>query len=153
MTENKRLEELGNRLVAGDSSVIDELVRHGAREQLRRGLESEYPLTREEALTGLAQIRDPRDLPLMLERMGDHYMEDAAQLCVQDYGELAVEPLLDRLRAGTENILCTIEALGVIGDRRAVAPLEETAEQHPNELARQWAREALERIERGGGDA
>jgi HEAT repeat protein len=113
------LDEPADRLRAGDRSVIDELVRRGARDQLRQGLESEYDLIREEALSGLAQIRDPHDLPTMLEQLR---------------------------AAGTEPPLGVIEALGAIGDERAAAPLKEVAASHPDETARQWAQDALERI-------
>jgi HEAT repeat protein len=141
------LDPLGERLRAGDTSVIDELVRRGAREQLRRGLESEYEVAREGALSGLAEIRDLRDLPIMLELMDDITVDDVAQLCVQDYGAAAVEPLIEKLRAaGAERPLGVIEALGAIGDERAAAPLRDVAASHPDETARQWAQEALERI-------
>jgi HEAT repeat protein len=141
------LDALAERLRAGDTSVIAELVRRGAREQLRRGLESEHDAVREEALSGLARVGDLRDLPIMLELMDDIYVDDVAQLCVPDYGAAAVEPLIEKLRTGAdERPLGVIEALGEIGDERAVAPLREAATSHRDETVRQWAQEALEKI-------
>jgi HEAT repeat protein len=147
MVDDTRM--LGDRLRAGDSSVVGELVRRGAREQLRRGLACEHDLVREEALAGLARLRDPRDLALIVDLLGDPAVGDAAQLAAQDFGPAAVEPLVAKLRTDEDAALCAIEALGAVGDRRAVGPLEQTAIQHPCPISRRFAREALERLSAG----
>lgn len=146
--ETRHLDSLGDRWRAGDTTVLDQLVRHRARDQIKRGLESEYEVVREYALGGLARIGDIRDLPLLLDSMDDIYVDDVARLSVQEYGDAAIQPLIDKLQAAAPEPppLGVIEALGEIGDERAVAPLRTLADSHPNDSARTWAREALEKI-------
>ena len=62
---------------------------------------------------------------------------------MQDYGAAAVPVLLHKLATSDAGSLCTLEALAVVGDERALEPVSRVALQASHQSDRQWACEAL----------
>src|SRR4051812_6393149 len=77
-------------------------------------------MLREHAVSLLGAFKRPEDLSLVIALMRDEYIQDLAQLVVeQSWPARAIEPLIARLPVRDDDALCVIEALGSIGDERA----------------------------------
>lgn len=94
---------------------------------LTRGLESEEAEVREAAAVALGQIRDPRVVDLLIERL-HHKDPDIRSAAAGALGQIAdkraVEPLVECLHdKDADARRAAVFALGGIGDPRAVEPL------------------------------
>jgi hypothetical protein len=98
---------------------------------------------REHAVSILGYARHPEDLSLVMSMMRDDSIQDLAQLVVeQSWGVDAVPALLTRLPHRDDDALCLIQALGNVGDERALVPLRELL-YSPDEIEQSDACEAI----------
>jgi HEAT repeat protein len=112
---------------------------------------------REHAISILGDAQQPEDLQLVMSMMRDEYIQDLAQLVVeQSWGASAIDAMLARLPHRDDDALCLIEALGNVGDERALAPLHQLLGS-PDEIEQSFAAEAIlaiaERGHAGPGEA
>ena len=76
------------------------------------------------------------------------YVRWVAADALRNFGEVAVEPLVQRVREDTgHGVEMAALVLGKIGDSRAVPALSELAETHPENYVRQAAARALDAIQ------
>jgi HEAT repeat protein len=108
--------------------LVDRLAELGALDMVREIAADRdmNPFLREHAVSILGDARHPEDLSLVMAMMRDDYIQDLAQLVLeQSWDADAVPALLARLPHRDDDALCLIEALGNVGDERALVPLSE----------------------------
>jgi HEAT repeat protein len=137
--------------------LVDRLGEIGAHDALREITTAPEmnPHLREHAAWLLGEARRPEDLPLLIAMMRDDYIQDLAQLVVeQSWGVEAVPAMLGRLPHRDHDALCLIEALGNVGDERALEPLRQILESSLDESEQLSAASAIITIaERGHAGA
>jgi len=117
-------------------------------EPLLRIFESPDAQVREVVAGAFAEIGDVRALPLLIKALNDESagVKDAAAIAI---GELrdsrAVEPLIEKLKDPDAQQVASW-ALALIGDRRAIKPLNESMFEDPDPNMRAMAVRALGKI-------
>jgi HEAT repeat protein len=101
------------------------------------------PQLREYAISALSDFKRPEDLAFVISMMRDHYIQDVAQACIQqEWSVEAVDALLARLPDRDDDAMCLVEALGIVGDERALEPLRSLLDS-PNESEASFAADAI----------
>jgi HEAT repeat protein len=121
-------------------------------DDLFKKLQSKITLERRDAAHELGKTKDPRAVPLLLAALKDE--EPMVRLDVSgaliDIGKPAVDPLIEAVKHDSDSIFLwnAIRVLEEIGDLKAIEPLKEIQQKHPDPSIQQIAKYALEKLQR-----
>lgn len=131
--------------------AIRDVVEKPAFEPLLKATKDGDKQVRTAAVRALGKVKDTRVIAPLIEaiRAKDDIIRSAAADALKETGELAVMPLVDLIKqeqdAGT--LQRAIQALGDLGDKRAVGALEKVYAESKLPLVKQEAAIALNKIE------
>jgi HEAT repeat protein len=116
-------------------------------------LQSKTTLERRDAAHELGKVKDPRAVPPLIAALKDD--EPMVRLDVSgaliEIGQPVVDPLIQAVKSDNDSIFLwnAIRVLEEIGDPKAIAPLKEIQQKHPDPSIQQIAKYALEKLQRG----
>jgi HEAT repeat protein len=121
-------------------------------DDLLKKLQSKITMDRRDAAHELGKTKDPRAVPLLLAALKDE--EPMVRLDVSgaliDIGKPVVDPLIEAVKHDSDSIFLwnAIRVLEEIGDLKAIEPLKEIQQKHPDPAIQQIAKYALEKLQR-----
>jgi HEAT repeat protein len=121
-------------------------------DDLLKKLQSKITLDRRDAAHELGKTKDPRAVPSLIAGLKDE--EPMVRLDVSgaliDIGKPVVDPLIEAVKHDGDSIFLwnAIRVLEEIGDLKAIEPLKEIQQKHPDPSIQQIAKYALEKLQR-----
>ncbi|MBI3595791.1 MAG: HEAT repeat domain-containing protein [Nitrospirae bacterium] len=121
-------------------------------DDLLKMLQSKTPMDRREAAHELGKIKDPRAVSSLIAALKDE--EPMVRLDVSgaliEIGKPVVNPLIEAMKHDNDPIFLwnAIRVLEEVGDSRAIEPLKEIEQKHPDPSIQQIAKYALEKLQR-----
>lgn len=121
-------------------------------DDLVKKLQSKTPLDRRDAAHELGKAGDPRSVPPLISALKDE--EPMVRLDVSgaliEIGRPAVDPLIQAVKLDNESVFLwnAIRVLEEIGDPKAVGPLQEIQQKHPDPSIQQIAQYAIDKLQR-----
>jgi len=121
-------------------------------DDLLKMLQSKTPMDRREAAHELGKIKDPRAVSPLIAALKDE--EPMVRLDVSgaliEIGKPVVEPLIEAMKHDNDPIFLwnAIRVLEEVGDPRAIEPLKEIEQKHPDKDIQQISKYALEKLQR-----
>jgi HEAT repeat protein len=121
-------------------------------DDLLNKLQSKITLERRDAAHELGKTKDPRAVPPLIAALKDE--EPMVRLDVSgaliDIGKPVVDPLIEAVKRDSDSIFLwnAIRVLEEIGDPKAIEPLKEIQQKHPDPSIQQIAKYALEKLQR-----
>ena len=121
-------------------------------DDLLKMLQSKTPMDRREAAHELGKIKDPRAVSPLIAALKDE--EPMVRLDVSgaliEIGKPVVDPLIEAMKHDNDSIFLwnAIRVLEEVGDPKAVEPLKEIEQKHPDPSIQQIAKYALEKLQR-----
>lgn len=121
-------------------------------DDLLKMLQSNTLMDRREAAHELGKIKDPRSVPPLIVALKDP--EPMVRLDVSgaliEIGTPVVEPLIEAMKHDNDSIFLwnAIRVLEEVGDPKAIEPLKEIEQKHPDPSIQQIAKYALEKLQR-----
>jgi len=115
-------------------------------------LESKITMERRDAAHELGKAKDPRAVPALIAALKDE--EPMVRLDVSgaliDIGKPVVDPLIEAVKHDNDPIFLwnAIRVLEEVGDLKAIEPLKEIQQKHPDPSIQQIAKYAIEKLER-----
>jgi HEAT repeat protein len=121
-------------------------------EDLLKMLQSKTPMDRREAAHELGKLKDSRAVSPLIAALKDE--EPMVRLDVSgaliEIGKPVVDPLLEAVKHDNDPIFLwnAIRVLEEVGDPKAIEPLKEIEQKHPDPSIQQIAKYALEKLQR-----
>jgi HEAT repeat protein len=115
-------------------------------------LQSKITMERRDAAHELGMAKDPRAVPSLIAALKDE--EPMVRLDVSgaliEIGRPVVDPLIGAVKSDNDSIFLwnAIRVLEEIGDPKAIGPLKEIQQKHPDPSIQQIAKYALEKLQR-----
>jgi HEAT repeat protein len=121
-------------------------------EDLLKMLQSKTPMDRREAAHELGRLKDPRAVSPLIAALKDE--EPMVRLDVSgaliEIGKPVVDPLIEAVKHDNDPIFLwnAIRVLEEVGDPKAIEPLKEIEQKHPDPSIQQIAKYGLEKLQR-----
>jgi len=121
-------------------------------EDLLKMLQSKTPMDRREAAHELGKLKDPIAVSPLIAALKDE--EPMVRLDVSgaliEIGRPVVDPLIEAVKHDNDPIFLwnAIRVLEEVGDPKAIEPLKEIEQKHPDPSIQQIAKYALEKLQR-----
>ncbi|HUK56042.1 MAG TPA: HEAT repeat domain-containing protein [Nitrospiria bacterium] len=121
-------------------------------DDLLKMLQSKTPMDRREAAHELGRAKDSRAVSPLIAALKDE--EPMVRLDVSgaliEIGEPVVDPLIQAMKLDNDSIFLwnAIRVLEEVGDPKAIEPLKEIEQKHPDPSIQQISKYALEKLQR-----
>jgi HEAT repeat protein len=121
-------------------------------DDLAKKLQSKTTMDRRDAAHELGKAKDPRAVPPLIAALKDE--EPMVRLDVSgaliEIGQPVVDPLLQAVKLDNDSVFLwnAIRVLEELGDPKAIDPLKEIQQKHPDPSIQQIAKYALDKLQR-----